>query len=179
MGKLLVLYDSATGNTKKMAEYVAEGARQNQHHEVRLKSVDEAKAEDVLWCDGIAVGTPTRLGLISWKMKRFWDEIEEELWGKIDGKIGCSFSSSGGWGGGNEISCLSALVMLINYGFLVFGVTDYVEDKFTLHYGAVSAGAPRMDKEIKACRRLGERLSQWVEIHTQKETLSAMAEEDY
>ncbi|HEX2866942.1 MAG TPA: flavodoxin domain-containing protein [Ignavibacteriales bacterium] len=178
MGKILVLYDSQTGNTKKMAEFVAEGARENPHHEVRLRSVDDAKMEDIVWCDGLALGTPTQLGLISWKMKRFWDEMEELLWGKIDGKIGCSFSSSGGWGGGSEISCLSALIMLINYGFLVFGVTDYVEDKFTLHYGAVAAGEPRLEREIKACRRLGERLSQWVEMHTKTETLSTM-EEDY
>ncbi|MCU7497571.1 MAG: flavodoxin family protein, partial [Ignavibacteria bacterium] len=150
----------------------------NLHHTVRLKAVEEAKAEDILWCDGIAVGTPTQLGLISWKMKRFWDDMESELWGKIDGKIGCAFSSSGGWGGGGEISCLSALIMLLNYGFLVFGVTDYVEDKFTLHYGAVTAGEPRLEREINACRKLGQRLSDWVDIHSPKESFLAM-EEDY
>ncbi len=28
MGKVLVLYDSETGHTKKMAEYVAQGAKE-------------------------------------------------------------------------------------------------------------------------------------------------------
>jgi len=72
MGKVLVLYDSATGHTRKMAEEVARGARGVPGTEVRLRSVDEASAEDVFWCDGLAVGTPTNLGVMSWKMKRFW-----------------------------------------------------------------------------------------------------------
>jgi len=87
-----------------------------------------------------------------------------DLWGTIDGKIGCAFSSSGGWGGGNEVACLSVLYMLINYGFLVFGLTDYVGKKFTLHYGAVVAGEPRTEEEREACMRLGERLAQYVVV---------------
>jgi NAD(P)H dehydrogenase (quinone) len=52
----------------------------------------------------------------------------------------------------------------MNFGFLVFGVTDYVGNKFTLHYGAVVAGEPRADAEMAACERLGERLAQWVAV---------------
>lgn len=164
MGRVLVLYDSSTGNTRKMAGYVAEGAAEVPGTEVRVRSVDEAVGEDVVWCDGLALGTPTNLGILSWKMKRFWDDLIDDLWGEIDGKIACAFSSSGGWGGGAELACLSALTLLINYGFLVFGVTDYVGRKFTLHYGAVTAGEPRREEELAACRRLGERLAQWVAV---------------
>jgi len=164
MGKVLVLYDSASGNTKKMAELVAKGAAKVPGTEVRLKSVDEATPEDVLWCDGLAVGSPTNMGTISWKMKRFWDEAMSEHWGKIDGKIACAFSSSGGWGGGAELTCMALLTVLMNFGFLVFGVTDYVGKKFTLHYGAVVAGEPRTEAEVAACERLGERLAQWVAV---------------
>ena len=164
MGKVLVLYDSATSNTKKMAECVARGAATVPDIETRVKSVDEATQEDIIWCDGIAVGTPTNLGVLSWKMKRFWDEVSKSLWGKVDGKIGCAFSSSGGWGGGAELACLSTLTVLMNFGFLVFGVTDYVDNQFTLHYGAVVAGEPRQKKEVAACERLGERLAEWVAV---------------
>ncbi len=178
MANILVLYDSETGHTAKMAEYVAEGARKYPVN-VRLLSVDEATKEDILWCDGIAVGSPTYLGVLSWKMKKFWDDMVD-LWGKIDGKIGCAFSSSGGWGGGNEIACMSILTVLMNYGFLVFGVTDYVADKFTLHYGAVTAGEPRKQEEIDACRKLGERLAQWVLVYVEgkKEYLDDIRNKD-
>ncbi len=165
MGNILVLYDSQTGHTAKMAEQIAAGARKIPDLVVRVLSVDEANSADIFWCDGIAIGSPTNLGITSWKMKKFWDELSSEAWGKIDGKIGCAFSSSGGWGGGAELTCQSLLMILMNFGFLVFGVTDYVADRFTLHYGAVLAGEPRLEREIAACRRLGERLAQWVAVY--------------
>ena len=170
MGKILVLYDSATGHTEKMAECVAQGAAAVPGMDVRLRSVDEASAADVFWCDGLAVGTPTNLGVMSWKMKRFWDEICDDIFAKVDGKIGCAFSSSGGWGGGAEIACMSTLILLMNFGFLTFGVTDYVAHRFTLHYGAVLAGEPRAEQEIAACQRLGERLAQWVAVYVDGRT---------
>ncbi len=49
MGKILVLYDSMSGNTAKMAELIAEGARSIPNMEIRLAKIDEAKAEDVTW----------------------------------------------------------------------------------------------------------------------------------
>ncbi len=179
MGKVLVLYDSLTGNTEKMARHVAEGAMSVDGIEVRLKKVDFATKDDVLWCDGLAVGSPTNMGVLSWKLKKFFDEELGELWGKIDGKIGCAFSSSGGWGGGNEIACISILTVLMNFGFLVFGVTDYVGERFTLHYGAVVSGEPRKEEEIEACRRLGRRLAQWVAYYVdgRKEVLDQIRAE--
>ncbi|MEM7477354.1 MAG: flavodoxin family protein, partial [Planctomycetota bacterium] len=139
--------------------------------EVRLKSVDEAVAEDVLWCDGIACGSPTNMGVLSWKMKRFWDEQMAPHWMKIDGKIGCAFSSAGGWGGGMELACQSLLTVLMNFGFLVFGVTDYAGKKMTLHYGAVAAKEPREEETMEACRILGRRLAEWTAlmIHQRKD----------
>jgi NAD(P)H dehydrogenase (quinone) len=165
MGKILVLYDSKTGNTAKMAEYVAQGAQEIPETEVRLLSVDEASADDVFWCDGVAVGSPTYVGIVSWKMKRFWDEVVPKAWGRIDGKIGCAFSSSGGWGGGAELTCLSLYILLMNFGLLVFGVPDYVGEAFTLHHGSVVAREPKREEEIAACRRLGKRLAQWVAVY--------------
>jgi NAD(P)H dehydrogenase (quinone) len=164
MGKVLVLYDSATGNTAKMAELVGEGAAQIDDIEVRIRSVEDARAEDVVWCDGIAVGTPTNMGLLSWKLKRFWDEEMGKQWMKVDGKIGCAFSSAGGWGGGAELACQAVLTLLMNFGFLVFGVTDYVGKLTTLHYGAVTAREPRDEDAREACRKLGKRLAEWVAV---------------
>jgi len=164
MNRILVLYDSKTGNTAKMAALVAEGARAVPQTEVRLRSVDEAQPEDVVWCEGIAVGSPTNMGVLSWKMKRFWDEPMLEHWMKIDGKIGCAFSSSGAWGGGMEVACQSILTVLINFGFLVFGVTDYSSKLTTLHYGAVTAREPRSPDAQAACRLLGQRLAEWTAV---------------
>ncbi len=127
LAKILVLYHSNTDNTRQMAELVAEGARQVTGADVRLRNITEADHEDLEWCDGIALGSPTNYGTISWQMKKWWDEQPIENWGKRDGKIGCVFSSAGAWGGGQEWTCMALMSVLINYGFLVFGLTDYTE----------------------------------------------------
>lgn len=165
MNKILVLYDSASGNTAKMAKSVAEGAERIPETIVRLRSIDEAAADDVLWCDGLAVGSPTNMGILSWKMKRFWDVTMAEHWMDIDGKIACAFSSAGGWGGGMELACQSILTVLMNFGFLVFGVTDYASKMLTLHYGAVTAKEPRDEESQEACRILGQRLAEWTAVY--------------
>lgn len=165
MNKILVLFDSRSGHTSQMAQHVAEGARSISGTEVRLKSVDEATADDVIWCDGLAVGSPTNMGILSWKMKRFWDEVMLPHWAKVDGKIACAFSSSGGWGGGSELACQSLLTVLMNFGFLVFGVTDYVSKDLTLHYGAVAAKEPRDEETQASCHKLGRRLAEWTAVY--------------
>lgn len=162
--KILILYDTATGNTEKMARLVAEGAEHVPGTVVRVRSIAKAKPADVFWCDGLAVGSPTNMGLLSWKMKRFWDETMGAHWMKLDGKIACAFSSAGGWGGGMELACQSLLTVLMNFGFLVFGVTDYAGRITTLHYGAVTAREPRTEDSQAACRILGQRLAEWTAV---------------
>ena len=164
MGKVLVLFESATGNTRKMADHVAAGAGEVPGMEVRMRSIDEASRDDLAWCDGIALGAPTNLGTVPWRTKRWWDELPPDVWQSLDGKVGCAFSSSGGWGGGSELACLELLIVLVNHGLLVFGVTDYVAKQHTLHYGAILAGEPRTPKEIESCKRLGQRLAEWIAV---------------
>ena len=165
MGKILIQYYSETGHTRQMAELVAEGAALVDGIEIRLKTVDDSTIDDVYWADGIAVGAPTHLASIPWKIKKFWDDDAIDAWGKIDGKIGCAFSSAGGLGGGSELTCMALLTMLMNYGILTFGVTDYVAQQRTLHYGAAITGEPRMQAEKDICIRLGQRLAEWVSYY--------------
>lgn len=161
--RVLVLYYSKGGHTRMMADLVVEGATGVSPAEVRLKNVSEASADDLVRCDGVAVGSPTNMGTIAWEMKQWWDVTAAPLWPMTEGKIGCAFTSSGGYGGGGELTCLALQIVLMNYGLLVFGVPDYVAPGQTLHYGAVCAGSPRSDSEREACRRLGRRLAEWVQ----------------
>jgi NAD(P)H dehydrogenase (quinone) len=155
MPKILVLYDSKTGHTRAMAEAVADGARSMPQAEVTLKHVDEADSSDLFEHHGIAVGSPTWCGLVTWKLKKFFDE-SICVWGKVEDKVGCAFSSVGSHGGGAEMTCMAILNMMINYGMLVFGVTDHTAGR-TAHYGAVAGGAPN-EAELAMCRILGQKL---------------------
>jgi NAD(P)H dehydrogenase (quinone) len=170
MGKVLVLYYSERGHTQEMADLVAVGAAMVEGIEVRLKSIDEATLDDLLWCDGLALGAPTHLGSVPWKMKKWWDDLVDSAWQKMDGKFGCAFSSAGGLGGGPELACMGLLTILMNYGFIVFGVTDYVATLRTLHYGAALPGRPKTDSEKDICRRLGQRLAEWVAYYVDGQT---------
>ena len=63
-----------------------------------------------------------------------------------------------------ELACQSVLTVLVNFGFLVFGVTDYASRDVTLHYGAVSAKGPADEPAKEACRLLGHRLAAWTAV---------------
>eukprot|EP00730_Choanoeca_flexa_P014837 TRINITY_DN6630_c0_g2_i1.p1 TRINITY_DN6630_c0_g2~~TRINITY_DN6630_c0_g2_i1.p1 ORF type:complete len:366 (+),score=74.10 TRINITY_DN6630_c0_g2_i1:97-1194(+) len=165
MGKICILYESQTGCTEAMAKLIEEGCNRIPNMEVRVRSVhDESAPDDVLWADGLAIGTPTNLGGISWRMKKFWDDWSADNWNKVDGKICCTFSSQGGHGGGAELACTAMNIVLMNFGFMVFGVTDYVDKITTLHYGACVAKSPRNPNDKEVCRVLGLRLAEWVAV---------------
>jgi len=175
LGNILILYYSKTGNTKKMAEFVKAGSELIHGNEIRFKSIDDATSEDVLWCDGIALGAPTHIGTVPWKMVQWWDVHASDFWQKIDGKFGCVFSSSGGWGGGNELTCQGLLKILMNFGIMVFGLPDYTGSDITLHYGSVCAGEPKEEAIIESCKRMGKRLAEWVSVYIdQKEEVSPL-----
>jgi NAD(P)H dehydrogenase (quinone) len=166
LANILVLYESNNrGYTAAMATLVAEGAVGVPGVQLRQRSVEEAESEDILWAHGIALGSPTNLGGISWRMKKWWDERSFEVWGGLDGKFGCTFSSSGACGGGAEHTCQALATLLMNFGILVFGVTDYVAPKMAPHYGAICAGEPRTEAEREMCRRLGRRLAEWCAVY--------------
>ena len=67
MAKILVIFDSRTGNTEKMAFAVAEGARQINGVEVAVKKADQTNAEELLSADGIIMGSPHKKELDSCK----------------------------------------------------------------------------------------------------------------
>jgi flavorubredoxin len=95
MKNVLVCYLSRTGNTKKMAEFLAEGIRMT-GNTAELKKISEIKSgKDFEGYDGFVFGCPTYHRDITEGMKRFLFMAEEaKLVGKIGGAFG-SFTHSG------------------------------------------------------------------------------------
>jgi NAD(P)H dehydrogenase (quinone) len=108
MGKVLIVYDSETGNTEKMALTVAEGVREVKSVEVTVKKVEQTSLDDLCRADGIIMGSPTYYGQMSGKLKMFIDS-SEKIHGKLEGKVGGAFTSSGGAATGAKITLLSIL----------------------------------------------------------------------
>lgn len=79
---VLVIYHSQSGNTQKMAEAVAAGARSIDGVKVTLKTAQEAGVEDLLACDGLAVGSPEYFGYMAGLVKDFFDRTYEPARGR-------------------------------------------------------------------------------------------------
>lgn len=149
MPKILIVYDSASGNTEKMAHAVAEGAEKVKEVKVIVKKVDQASLGDLLEADGIIIGSPCYFGQMSTKMKDFIDK-SVEIFGKLDGKVGAAFTSSGGKVSGAETTLLSIIHAMLIHGMVVMGRSG------GMHYGAAAVGSPDAER-IDNCRDLGHR----------------------
>ena len=77
MACILVIYHSQSGNTRKMAEAVAAGAAGVEGTKVLLKQAKDATLEDLLLCDGIAIGSPEYFGYMAGMIKDFFDRTYE------------------------------------------------------------------------------------------------------
>jgi len=149
MASILIVYDSRTGNTEKVAALVVEGVRTVQGIDCTLKKVDNATLEDLVGADGTIVGSPTYYGCMSGKVKEFLDE-SVKLHGKLVGKVGAAFTTSGGTACGAETTILSILQALLIHGMIIQG-TPHAQ-----HYGLAVVGAPN-GKEIDSCKEFGIR----------------------
>ena len=154
MAKVLVVYDSKTGHTEKMASAVAEGARQVSGVDVVVKRVDKTDIEDLLSADGIIMGSPTYYGQMSAKLKALIDK-SVKVHGELEGKVGAAFTSSGGTASGAETALLSILEAMLVHGMIVQG------NPHGKHYGAAAVGSPT-NKELKLCEDLGERTARLI-----------------
>ncbi|UEC43513.1 MAG: Flavodoxin/nitric oxide synthase [Methanothrix sp.] len=157
MTKVLVVYHSRSGNTAKMAQVVAEGAKSG-GADVVVKKVEEAALEDLIGADGIVLGAPTYFGTLSAEMKGFIDG-SVRVRGKLEDKIGAAFTSSGSPTGGNETTLLSLIQGMLIHGMVIVG--DPLETGG--HYGAVAVGSPDAES-LKSCRKLGERVAKLAKV---------------
>ncbi|MFW6134285.1 MAG: flavodoxin family protein [Elusimicrobiota bacterium] len=153
MAKILIVYYSKTGNTKKMADLVCDGAKK-EGVDAELKEVSCTKVKDLLKADGIIIGSPTYYGLPAAQIKDFIDK-SVKYHGKLEGKVGGAFTSSANIGGGNESTILSIIEFFLIHGMIVQGTSKGD------HYGPVSISSPDNRAE-KQCRELGSRVAKLV-----------------
>ncbi|MDE0224938.1 MAG: NAD(P)H-dependent oxidoreductase [Gammaproteobacteria bacterium] len=83
--RLLIVYHSQRGSTGRMAQAVFDGARdpEIENVETRLVRAADAQPEDLLWAQGLIIGTPENFGYMSGGMKDFFDRTFYPVEGKI------------------------------------------------------------------------------------------------
>jgi multimeric flavodoxin WrbA len=77
MKKVLIIYHSQGGTTKRMARAVADGAAGMDGACAVLKPAAEATLEDLLSCDGLVIGSPEYFGYMAGAVKAFFDRTYE------------------------------------------------------------------------------------------------------
>jgi flavodoxin I len=141
MVKLLILYDSQTGNTEKMAKAVAEGAQSVPGVEVELKYY--AGSDELAEAAAIVFGAPTYHHEITLSVKQILEEAAKAGI-QLRGKVGAAFGSYGWSGEAPE----KVLEILKNR----FGMKT-VEPPIKVLYEPKQA-------QLEECRKLGMRVAQ-------------------
>jgi NAD(P)H dehydrogenase (quinone) len=162
MAKVLVLYYSSWGHVETMANAIAEGARGVDGTQVDVYRVPELVPESVQQqagyktdqaapvladpnaladYDAILLGTPTRFGNMASQLRNFLDQTGG-LWfqGKLIGKVGSVFASTGSQHGGQETTLTSMHNTLIHHGMVVVGVPYSVKELSNLT--EITGGTP-------------------------------------
>ena len=184
MAEILVLYYSAGGSVRRMAEHIAEGVERVAGAQARVRTVakinDATPAEDgpphcdlkdLEDCDGLALGSPTRFGNMAAPMKAFIDGTGP-LWmkGALAGKPACVFTSTGSMHGGQETTLLSMMLPLLHHGMLIVGL-PYSNAELNAtrtggtpygasHFAGIADDLPISDAERTLCVAQGKRLAE-------------------
>jgi NAD(P)H dehydrogenase (quinone) len=156
MAEILVLYYSAGGSVKRMAEFIASGVERVPGASARVRTVprvfdknpipDEgapyAELRDLEECAGLALGSPTRFGNMAAPLKHFLDGTGL-LWqrGALAGKPACVFTSTGTLHGGQETTLVSMMLPLLHHGMLVMGLPYTQPELNATRFGGTPYGA--------------------------------------
>jgi len=143
--KILVMYDSRTGNTEKLAEAVAEGVKRISGVTVELKGAESVTPEEVIDADGYAVGSPSHFSIMSGKILTLLTDLYS-IRHKMAGKPMAVFTT----GTGGQVTALENIERIIG----VFN-PRFVKP------GIAVEGAPREVDKLQAAK-LGEKLAKAV-----------------
>jgi NAD(P)H dehydrogenase (quinone) len=189
MADVLVLYYSATGSVRALAQAVARGIDSVEGMRARVRTVPKVapvvdkpaaavpaegapyvERRDLEECAGLALGSPTRFANMAAPLKYFIDGLGPE-WarGTLAGKPAAVFSSTSTMHGGQETTLISMMLPLLHHGMLIVGIPYTEPDLNATRSGGTPYGAthvsgtandrPVNDEETRLAFALGKRLA--------------------
>ena len=162
MADILVLYYSARGSVRQLADVLARGVDSVPGMRARVRTVPRVapvtqqaaepavppegapyvEPKDLAECAGLAMGSPTRFGNMAAPMKHFVDSLAGE-WtrGTLEGKPAAVFTSSSTMHGGQETTLLTMMVPLLHHGMVIVGLPYSLPDLHSTRGGGSPYGA--------------------------------------
>ena len=138
MSKAVVIYLSTSGNTKLMADSIAEGLNQKNVSTTTM-NFHEARIEEIKVADAIAIGSSTFYYKMLPPMEKFIDSLEKA---NVTGKLGAAFGSYG-WSGEAPVNIADRMRKL--------GM-EVIDPVLRIQYQPT-------DKDLEECKRLGKDLA--------------------
>ncbi|HYD77586.1 flavodoxin family protein [Ramlibacter sp.] len=124
MKRLALVYHSAHGHTRHIAEHVAAGAAALRATDVQLLKVEDLAGapEQLLGFDGFIFGSPTYLGGVSGPFKSFMDSTGR-MWRsqQLQGRLACGFTVSSLPAGDKQSTLTSMFVFAMQHGLVWVG----------------------------------------------------------
>ena len=118
MSTIYVIYHSDTGNTEKLAQHVAEGAKAVEGTNVKLTSAGELDYDDAAKADGYAIGSPDYFSYVAGQVKTFFDKTLSD--DRFHGKPYVGFGTHGG--GAKVLDCIDRLAKAVKLQQVAPGV---------------------------------------------------------
>jgi NAD(P)H dehydrogenase (quinone) len=148
--KVLILYYSGSGNTKKMAKAIAEAMKSSAIN-VTVEDVGKFDISSLPNYDSIILGSPTYFSNMAWQVKRAIDEsIVHYGGGKLKGKMAGIFTSAGTSRNGKDCLKMLQVALGIHHGMKVVEGILRVDGE--------------SDKEVETrCQEYGKRLVKKIE----------------
>lgn len=163
--RVQVIFYSTYGHVYRLAEAIAEGAREVEGVEAEVLQVAETLSTEILEkmgavearkafahvpiadpkrlgeADAIVLGSPTRYGSAAAQMRAFLDATGQ-LWasGALIGKVGSAFTSTASQHGGQETTLLAMSTFFFHQGMAIVGVPYSSQE--LVYMDEVSGGTP-------------------------------------
>ena len=186
---ILILYFSRYGSTERLARLIGRGAESTGKFEARLRTVPSVSPdsqavaapvpdsgaifcsqEDLKFCSGLAIGSPTRFGNMSASLKYFIDNTGA-IWasGDLIDRPFVTFTSSNSLHGGQESTLLTMAIPMLHHGMIYCGI-PYSEPSLSntktggspygaTHFAGSGNGTEISKDEADSCLALGKRLA--------------------
>ena len=186
MKKILVVYYTKNGSTKKMAEKISMGVKMINGVEPLLRTLPDienidkeqisnddnilfATNEDLNNCDGLIIGSPTHFGNMAAPLKLFLDKTTNEWFNNaLSGKPAGAFTSTSSMHGGQETTLITMMIPLLHHGMIISGLPYSEKELHETNTGGTPYGPTHVsngnknnlsDDETKLCISFGKRIA--------------------
>ena len=156
--RLAIVYDTKTGNTAKMAEYLIEGFTAVDGAEAKAFPITAVDEEYVKASDALIVGTPTYNGYLTARMKAWLESTPAKL--NVADKLGGAYATAAFIHGGGDLAIQCILTHLLVDGMMVYS-SGQAKGMPVIHLGPVAI-APDLDAFADLFRIYGKRMAEQV-----------------